>query len=180
MPVAIRHRPRSHILTGAPALLGVDHNHPICLRIPFNERCVARGGLPWRRGSWPLRRCSVNRRSPRSRGPLACPLRKGIGAGDIGSAAPLARMNTDCSIYRGTSGNGPTRASFGNHSTRRASSLARRLLIVGCGSSKANTAPTSQTSFGMQERAAAPSASRRAISDSVWFERITPLQWFRC
>jgi len=54
---------------------------------------------------------------------------------------PSAQMNTDCSIYRGTSGNGPTPASFGNRLTRWASLPARRSPIVGCESSKANTAP---------------------------------------
>ena len=39
---------------------------------------------------------------------------------------PSARMNTDCSIYPGTSGNGRTPALFGNRLMQRASPLAFR------------------------------------------------------
>jgi Sulfatase-modifying factor enzyme 1 len=89
---------------------------------------------------------------------------------------PSAQMNTDCSIYRGMSGNGPTAALFGNRLMQAASLVVLRRPIVGCESSKANTAPTCRTSFGTRKGAAALWASLRAIWDSVWFARTTALQ----
>ncbi len=49
---------------------------------------------------------------------------------------PSAQMNTDCSICRGMSGNGPTAALFGNRLMQAASLLVLRRPIVGCESSK--------------------------------------------
>jgi formylglycine-generating enzyme required for sulfatase activity len=89
---------------------------------------------------------------------------------------PSAQMNTDCSICRGMSGNGPTAALFGNRLMQAASLLVLRRPIVGCESSKANTAPTCRTSFGTRKGAAALWASLRAIWDSVWFAMTTTLQ----
>ena len=88
---------------------------------------------------------------------------------------PSAQMNTDCSIYRGMSGNGPTAALFGNRLTQAASLLVLRRPIVGASRRRR----TPHLRAGLRSGRERGRLRCRQASEQfgfVWFARTTALQ----